>query len=359
MKPRNTLRTRIYTVFAVIILIFAGFAGVAVFAGHIGIILGAAAVALGFIIFLMDKLLRLVADPAAQLAQSAKNLIEGNLKNMTKHESDDEFGQLSDSLAHAADTLIKLQEAEKAIAGYEKELDDMSNHIEKLANGELSAIRTGYGQKSRHMTAALALSRTLHEIAADIQNLVSSAASGDFKKRLAAEKYSGDWQKLAYSMNGLMEALGIPIEQAKAAMDAVAAGKLDVKVEADAKGELLKLKASTNNATAALGKYVKTITDALENIDRNSKFQATLPNDFAPIKTAIAELSNNTARTVIDRPPAKAAIPAAHQIAASTAQPHGRIGIIPKKFSGAKRIEGLEASKEGIPSYMKSDFGKY
>ena len=355
------LRGKIYSVFAVIVLVFVGFTAIAVFTEHIGIIIGVAIAALCFIFLMMDALLRSIANPAKQLAQSAKNLADGDFNNMTAYNSDDEFGQLSVSLAHVSNTLKKLQEAEQAIADYEKELENMAAHLEKLVGGELSALRMGYGQKSRHVAAIFVLARTLGEIVADIQSLAASAASGDFKKRLYTEKYVGSWQELAHGMNGLVEALAPPIEQARAAMDAIAIGKLDVKVSADAKGELLKLKVSSNNAAASLAKYVKVISHALDNIDKKSKLSIDLPHDFAAIKTSIAKLSNAAVEAAPSHPYPSTATSERQRTAPLINRPRVNAIDVPKKFSGAPILDDLNARARAgaIPSYMRPDFGKY
>jgi methyl-accepting chemotaxis protein len=353
------LREKIHLAFAAIALVFVGFTAVAIFVEQIGIIIGAGAAALVFVALMMDVLLRSVANPAKQLAQSAKSLANGDFRNMAVYESEDELGQLSACLADGAETLIKLQEARQAIAGYEKDLENMAAHLENLLYGELSTPRIGYGQKSRHVAAIFVLSRTLGEIMADMQSLAASAASGNFSKRLDAGKYGGSWQDLAHSMNGLMEALAPPIEQVRAALDAIAAGKLDVKVTADAKGELLKLKVSSNNAAASLAKYVKAITHALENIDKKSRFLLDLPHDFAPIKASITKLGDINAGAAPGRPHPNAPASERRQATSFVNRPRRNAIDEPKKFSGAPKSDGLEAGSGATPGYMRPDFGKY
>ena len=347
-----TLRGKFALIFAVIVFIFFSFTIVAVYVQHIGIILGISALAIILILIMLSILLRNVADPAAQLAELIKNPATG-----------DELAQLSAYLAHAKDTQIKLQEARQTIMDHEKELEGMSNFMEKLVNGELSAMRMGYGQSSRHVAAAFVLARTLHEIVADIHGLATSAASGDFKKRISSEKYGGDWQKLAHGMNTLIEAVAEPIIETKEAMDAIATGKLYVKVSAGTKGDLLKLKTSANNATTALAKYVDTIVKAIENIDKRSRFSTELSNDFAPIKAAITVLGDNMSKDTGAATGANARTTmgaALNRQSLASRTNATRDTNAPKKLSGAAKIDGLAANSDGgTPSYMRTDFGKY
>jgi len=220
----------------------------------------------------------------------------------------------------------------------------------------------GFGQKSRHVATAFVLARTLHENVADMQGLAAAIAAGDFSKRLTAEKYGGDWKKLADAMNKMADALAEPVEQARSAMDAIVAGNLGVKISADARGELLKLKTSTNNATTSLAKHVKTIIHAVENINKKPRLLADLPQDFAPIKTAIVEASESIAK---DRDgsarPAIAPGPLSRRSAAtntSTTECQRDLQAH-KKFSGALKLDGTQINTQGTPDYMKSDFGKY
>jgi len=276
-----------------------------------------------------------------------------------------EFDHLSDGLVNTADIASQLQEAQKTITNYEAELENISTYIEKLMNGELSSIRMGFGQKSRHMAATFVLARTLHENIADMQVMVDAAAAGDFRRRLSAEKYVGDWQKLATSINGMLDAMASPIEQAREIMEAITAGKFGAKMAADCKGEFSKLKTSINNATSALSKYTKTIAQALENIDRKSNFMTDLPGDLASIKTAINQLSDNMKPVTTTRqgaagasPHSKTSFDKSRSRPAHTVMPRDTANA-PKKFSGAARLNGLSANKGSAPSYMQSDFGKY
>ena len=384
-----TLRAKLNLIFAVVALIFAGFAATALLVTQTEIIIGAAVLALILILVMLNILMHYVANPAETLAKSAKNLADGDLKIMMRHESDDELGQLSDCLFLAADSLSKLREANhmieykmrrrefgtmmptdsflgeykeaanltnSIISIYEEELANMAACMEKFAAGEFSA-NIGYGQKSRHIAAAAAMARSLDMFSADMQNMMASAAAGDFTQRLDAEKYKGNWKKQAHNVNGLMEALAAPIEQARAAMDAVAAGKLDVKVTTDAKGELLKLKVSTNNATTALAKYVKSIIYILENIDKKSRYSAELPQDFAPIKAAAAKLGEDLTKKV-SAPGGTQTAFVRQRTAFETTSPSVNANFT-RHFSGAPKIADLEANSKEVPVYMRPDFGKY
>jgi len=358
-----TVRAKFNSAIAFVVLIFVGFAATAVFVEHIGIIIGAALVALGMMLIVLTDLMRNVSHPAEKLLESAKSLADGDFKNIVSYESDDEFGQLSSQLSQIANRLSKLPEANQSITSLQSELDNVSMHMEKFINGELASARMGFGKKSRHVATAFVLARTLHENVADMQGLAAAIAAGDFSKRLAAEKYGGDWQKLAHAMNKMADALAESIEQARSAMDAIAAGNLGVKISADARGELLKLKTSTNNATASLTKHVKTITHALENINKKPRLLADLPQDFAPIKMAIIEAGESMAkdRDGSARPAAIAPGPLSRRSAAANTSTTERQRDLQahKKFSGALKLEGIQINTQGTPDYMKSDFGKY
>jgi len=387
-----TLQTKFVLVFAIISLAFIFFAVIAVFFAQIEIIIGAAALSLILIFAMLIILVRNVAEPVATLSQSAKSFTNGDFKDMIFYDSDDELGQLSKHLAHAADSLFKLREAKHKvehkirrrelgqkipidifsgefkeaailtngiITSFEDELEIMAAYMGKISGGELSA-NMGYGQKTPHIAAITTLTYSLNEIVIDMQNLIASAAAGDFKKRIDAEKHSGEWRKLAHNMNMLMESISLPIEQARNTIDAVANGKLNVKMTTDAKGEFLKLKVSINNATTSLEKCVKTITYAIENVNNNPEFLTELAEDFAPIKTAIIKLSDNEVKN-------KSGIALNSGAKMSFGQQRANLNNallydsdgLSKKFSGAPRVDDMEINSKDTPGYMKSDFGKY
>ena len=392
-----SIRKKIFRAFFSIIALFVVLVAVAIFAVRVEIIIGAAIIILIVIFAEMAFLLKYVAEPAERLAQSVKNFAGNGFKGMVSQGSDDELGQLSDHLLYMSESLAKLREAthkveQKArrrefgnmlptdlflgdyknivsltnsiISNYENELENAAVHMEKFASGDFIA-NVGYGQKSRHIAAISALSHTLNEISTDVYSLASSASAGNFKKSMDAEKYNGNWKKLAHSLDELLNSLVLPIKQTREMLDAVAAGKLNVKVSADAKGEFLKLKTSANNAAAALAKYVKTIVHALENIDKKSKLLSELPQDFTPIKSAISNLGTGAANAASVMPASKDrainAVPKNMNKAENMQTNQGRDGSkgASKRVSGAMRVSGMDTNAGGTPSYMKPDFGKY
>jgi len=352
------LQGKFALVFTAIVLVFLGLVAVALFLPRIEIIIVVAVSGLILILAMLSILNRNVSQPVAQLLQLAKNLNDDDFKNMTPYDSDDELGQLSDCLARTADSLAKLHEARQTIANYESDLENLSAQMEKILAGDLASVKMGFGKNSRYMATAFVLARTLHEIAADMQGLATAAAAGDFKKRVEAEKYGNDWKKIAQSLNKMMEALAEPIEQAKDVMDNLAAGKLDTKMTAEARGELLKLKTAANSAAASLTKYVKTITHSLENIDKKPRFLSDLPHDFAPIKTAIVGLTDDLAKRSSTRRDAVEATDVRPRTAFGTARTRDK-SVKPTKFSGAARLDGMGVNTGETPSYMRPDFGKY
>ncbi|MCL2574373.1 MAG: hypothetical protein FWE34_07480 [Defluviitaleaceae bacterium] len=390
-----TLRAKFVLSFSFIILIFVAFALFTVFVSQVSILIVATIIAIILILIVLSILMRIVVIPAITISKSSKDFVSGNLKNIIAYKGNDELGQISDYLTHSADSLFRLREAKHLIESkmrrhefgermptdafdgefkvaatltnsiiscLEDELDNLSLYLEKFAVGEFTYSK-GYGQKSRHIVAVSALSRTISEISADIQSIVSAAASGDFKKRIICKKYSGEWNKLAQNLNKLMDALIVPIEQTKVALDAIAIGKMDVKVDANAKGELLKLKVSANNASTALTKYLGIIAQSLENIERKSRHLSELPNDFVSIKVALANLNiEGTAKSRRDIAFGGKAGSATTPLQEGTNISTPRKKINPSavnKVSGAPRIDGLQVNTGETPVYMQSDFGKY
>ena len=352
----TALRAKIISAFAAIALFFVIFVTFVVFALQTVFLVSAAALMLLIIFALLFILLRAgkneidpLFDNLAKLNKSIEDLqtesrrIAGKIKKS-------EFGGLMQPEIFSEDILSIVTLTNSIISAYETELENMSARMEKLAAGEFSA-NMGYGQKSRHTSAASASARTLDEIVRALQSVAAAGTAGDFKKRLDAEKYSGDWQKLAHGINGMTEATATAIEQARAVTDAFAAGKLDAKYTADAKGEFHKLKVSSNNAAAALAKYTKTITHALENMDRRSKFLTDLPHDFAPVKEAIVKLGDS--RVISSN------ASSVGTMAAAVSRPVQNAGDRVKKVSGAIRVDDLDVGVRGAPSYTQPDFGKY
>lgn len=330
-----------------------------------------------------------IINPAAKLAALSKNLAEGNFRDVEKYKSGDELGLLSDSLNIIVDNLGKLKTLQSnlvhhiqrgeyggtlpeeqfpgdfrelaaatngIIAGFENELDTITSSIERFANGDFAAV-SRMRRSNKYNSSVNDMSVSLKATCFDIQNMLALSSAGDFKNRMEVSKYNGEWQKIAIGINSLIDSVAIPITQMKCVLDDAASGKFDAKVTAEAKGDLLKLKVSINNAFANLTKYLKTITESLKDIGGRSRISLDLPGDLAPIKIALSELNENAGLKNSASQAAAFETPSASKTR-STSTNRNRDSDV-KRFSGAPKVENLGLRDRGQPDYTRSDFGKY
>jgi len=308
-------------------------------------------------VIFIASLQKSIAQPAEQLADAAEKIAGGATRlDIPIYESECEMGRIYRGLTQIAANLEKtgkdhdafVKSSDKAVLDLETELKNMLAAVEKLAAGEF-ATSGGYSQKSQYAKATDELASTLRDICGETSGVIGRAAQGDFNKSFDTNKYKGQWSKLSQEIARL-QAASLPITQAKAVLDGLAQGKFDVKVNADAQGDLLQLKTAANGAAAALQKHVAAIISTIENASRG-RTHVDLPGAFAPIKAAI---------TATQPQAAPAATRAPIQRSFSAAEKAGQKPGIDsaRKFSGAAKTVSAPHTK-GEPDYTKSDFGKY
>ena len=102
-----------------------------------------------------------------------------------------------------------------------------------------------------------------HEVA----DLVSSAASGDFTKRLATEGKQGFFRELAGGLNQLVEVVQAGLNDIARVLNAIARGHLTERIEANYSGTFGQLKDDTNTTVERLRETVLRIKESSEAIN--------------------------------------------------------------------------------------------
>ena len=178
-----TLKKKLAIALVLVMLVFTGFAVVAFYFDGAVFIFGGLTVGLIVIISAFVWLISSAGVGLAQLARHAQ-CKQGNdeLTGLTAR-----FNEMSDALEAAK---IAVSSADSTIADHEANIKKAAQRLEKFATGEFS-VNMNYGQQSHINTTILVLSRTLVAIINDLQGVAIAMAAGDFKRRIAIEKYSG------------------------------------------------------------------------------------------------------------------------------------------------------------------------
>ena len=105
----------------------------------------------------------------------------------------------------------------------------------------------------------------------EVADIVSSAASGDFTKRLATEGKQGFFRELAGGLNQLVEVVSAGLTDIARVLNAIAKGHLTERIEANYSGTFGQLKDDTNTTVERLRETVLRIKESSEAINTASQ----------------------------------------------------------------------------------------
>jgi methyl-accepting chemotaxis protein len=134
------------------------------------------------------------------------------------------------------------------------EPDAAADIATKIAAGDLSSkIDIKAGDTSSLMFAMQNMNDTLKDLMLDIDVLVKAAAVGDLNTRADANKYRGDFRKLAQGVNDTVKNIAEPMQATSSYIDQIAMGVIPAQITTDYKGEYLVIRNNLNSLIKMMG----------------------------------------------------------------------------------------------------------
>ncbi|MCL2398269.1 MAG: methyl-accepting chemotaxis protein [Defluviitaleaceae bacterium] len=286
-----------------------------------------AVVAILFVIGLMLLMNNSIVVPIKRLSVLVNDLAEGNLNvNIDRSQiTNDEIGDLTQAVAHMADTLLRLMDDIHDVlyafnkegdlnarmdsshyeGSYNKIVENFNELIESLVRDLLVFLNAvnafSLGTFTEEIPRQVGTKAIMHEtledfrdtilaITEDISGLATAAAEGKLDIRVNANKYSGDWVSLVDSLNYLAQATATPIAEVESVLRAVAEGDFSEKVKGNYKGEFLNMKESLNYMITNVDSYITEISGvlgALAKDDLDQGITREYVGQFTEIKDAL------------------------------------------------------------------------
>ena len=139
--------------------------------------------------------------------------------------------------------------------------------VAEFAKGNFDAELERFPGKKAFINENIEALRTnLKEVNAEINKLIDASAEGHLKERADARRFEGDWRALAEGLNGLINAIIDPIQEAADVLDELAKGDLTTAVTGDYKGDHAKIKNSLNSTLDAFHSSLAEISVASEQV---------------------------------------------------------------------------------------------
>jgi len=172
-----------------------------------------------------------------------------------------------------------------------KPLSSLQTASNKITNGEMdiqkptrvSNDEVGLLSKNFHTMQEIVIG-----MQSDIKTILENALNGNLSYRTDSGKYPGEWRDVISKFNDLMDTIALPIDDVSAALQEIANGNFDVRIDSEYKGDFDRMKKSVNSAAFDLDKYLTEKEQA-----ENDAYKAELAKGQAE---AVAEAMLSSAR---------------------------------------------------------------
>ncbi|NMD69134.1 HAMP domain-containing protein [Bacillus sp. DNRA2] len=198
-----------------------------------------------------------------------------------------------------------------------------------------------------------ALRKNLKEVSSEVNRLIVASNEGQLTERAKAEKFQGDWAVLMKGLNGLIDAIIEPVQEAAAVLDEMSKGNLKVSVKGNYKGDHAKIKHALNDSIETLSSYVTEISTVLTEMANGNLvvgIYREYRGDFEEIKLSINNIVKSLNDTMIE------INKASQQVASGSRQvSDSSLALSEGATEQAASIEELTASLEEISSQTKQN----
>ena len=335
----------------------------------------------------LNNLLDTILQPVQEAANVLREVSKGNLSVSVKGDYKGDHALIKDSLNETLTSLNELMDGinymslqhdagdidvlvneNKFQGSYRilaKSINDMVNgHITvkkkamacvaEFAKGNFDAELEKFPGKKAFINDNLEnLRSNLKEVNTEISLLISASNAGKLSERADEQRFTGDWAVLMHGLNGLIDAILQPIQEASAVLEEMAKGNLQVMVKGNYQGDHAKIKNALNDTVTTLSMYVKEISVTLTEMAKGNLRLALTSDyrgDFSTIKTSLNEIIRSLNNVLNDIHNTASQVASGARQVSDSAQ-----ALSQGSTEQASSVEQLTASMEEISAQTKQN----
>ncbi len=285
---------------------------------------------IGSIIFLIAVfvLSPAISKPITRMLEVIKEFARGNYEVHLQIDSHDEFGELADALRN-----LREKQKEKIFAAKE------------IAKGNFVHVEPA-SEKDELAFAFNKEVEVFEELVAETKNIIEANKEGNLDVRVNSEKFEGGWRQFVEGINGIVDAIVVPLNEAGRVLRELAQGNLNVKVEGQFKGSYKKMMDDIDAVINSLRKTVnqlmkstKALRTAVSEITSSSEELAAGAEHQSQQVSEIAGATEEMAKTILDNTQHTNTIAKSAEEAGKKARDGGE--IFNETFEGIHRIDEI------------------
>ena len=205
-------------------------------------------------------------DAMAGMQQQLHAVITGQREMARRHDG----GELSyriDASAFPGEYGLMVQETNALVGSHVQTLHDVLDVVQQYAVGDLSRDIARYpGEKAAMTTTVDTVKANLGRINAEIKQLASAAAAGDFSRRGDAQRFDHDFRLMLENLNAMMAVSDDNLGKLSQLLSAIAEGDLTARMHGDYQGVFARMRDDANATVAQLTQIVGQIQASASSI---------------------------------------------------------------------------------------------
>ncbi|HEX2958848.1 MAG TPA: methyl-accepting chemotaxis protein [Chitinispirillaceae bacterium] len=214
----------------------------------------------GQLLAALDKMIQSIKSLVIDVGMLSKEAVEGKLTtraDASKHQGD--FRKIVQGVDDCLDSVIgPLNLAAKYVDEISK--GNIPPKINDNYNGDFNTIKNNLNQ----------CIDAVNLLVTDVNMLAQAGIDGRLAIRADATKHNGDFRKIVEGVNGTLDAVITPINEAQSALERVASRDLTARVSGEYNGDMAKIKIAINTAVDNLDKALQQVTEATEQVSTAS-----------------------------------------------------------------------------------------
>ena len=205
-------------------------------------------------------------DAMSGMQQQLHAVISGQREMARRHDG----GELSyriDASAFPGEYGLMVQETNALVGGHVQTLHDVLDVVQQYAVGDLSRDIARYpGEKAAMTTTVDTVKANLGRINAEIKQLASAAAAGDFSRRGDAQRFDHDFRLMLENLNAMMAVSDDNLGKLSQLLSAIAEGDLTARMHGDYQGVFARMRDDANTTVTQLTQIVGQIQASASSI---------------------------------------------------------------------------------------------
>ena len=237
-----------------------------------------------------------------EVIDNIRRIIDDTVMLYGRHENDGDIDVRIDESKFVGAYREMVTDVNKMVESYVDMVKDVLHTLTAIGEGDFDTkTKTYTGKKSIVNESMRNLRSNITTIAGEIRVLADAGTAGDLSKRANVGELKGEWIEIVNGLNGLMDAVVSPINEAISVMVEMSQGNFKVHMDGEYKGDFLTIKNSLNNTVTSIESYITEINLILSDMsegDLRGGITRDYVGQFSSIKDSINSILDALNKTM-------------------------------------------------------------